>query len=551
MNSKKAKGQNLLVGAMVLLISNLLVKVIGAIYKIPLTNMLGTRGMAYFNAAYSFYVTIYLVSTAGIPVAISRMVATAEAQGKRRESRRILKVALILFSIVGFVAMAVMMLLAKFYAERIQIPDSYLSMYAIAPTLFFICISSTFRGYYQGKKNMTLSAVAQVIEALSKLLIGLAAVKLFIDVFALRTTSAYAISGVTVGVVLSLVFALFYHFKESKYEEIPENDTAPLRSSKSILGELAMICIPIAVSSCVTGLTRFVDTSLIVTSLRSIGVALDTAESLYGAFSSIVISLMDMPPTLITPLAISLLPNLAEAFASGDKPKAFSTIDSSFRVGSLIAFPCTFGMACVSGGIIRTLFREEFISGTELTNSAVCASALSIVSVSIFFLAMIAITNSILQAWHREIFPIISSICGILVKCVAEYVLLRIPGMGINGAALSTVACHFTIILMNVIFVIKFTGYVPNIGKIFMKPLIAGAVCGGCALVTFRATDILTAGHIAGRTQALVCLVPSVGVAAIIYVVALGIMKGFVKEDILMLPKGRKICSLLEKIKAI
>ena len=551
MNSKKSKGQNLLIGAMVLLISNLLVKVIGAIYKIPLTNLLGTRGMAYFNAAYSFYVTIYLVSTAGIPVAISRMVATARAQGKYRESRRILKVALVLFSIVGFVATMIMILLAKFYATKIDIPDSYLSMYAIAPTLFFICISSTFRGYYQGKRNMTLSAIAQVIEALTKLVIGFAAVKMFINTVELRTTSAYAISGVTIGVVLSLAFSLFYHWQMKKYDDIPADDTAPLRSNRSILAELAMICVPIAVSSCITGLTRFVDTSLIVTSLGDIGVIRETAESLYGAFSSIVISLLDMPPSLITPLAISLLPNLAEFYAGKDKVRAYATIDSSFRVGSLIAFPCTFGMAFVSEGIIRTLFREEFIDGTTLTNSQVCAPALSLVSVSIFFLAMIAITNSILQAWRREIFPIISAMCGIVAKCIAEYILLRIPGMGINGAALSTVVCHFTIILMNVIFVIKFTGYIPKIRKIFLKPLVAGILFGVGALVVYNVLEHITMGRIDGRSQALICLVPAVGVAAVIYVAALAVMKGFVREDIEMLPKGRKICSLLTKIKAM
>ncbi len=551
LKDKKSKGQNLLIGAMVLLISNLLVKVIGAIYKIPLTNILGTQGMAYFNAAYSFYVTIYLVSTAGIPVAISRMVATAEAQGKQRESKRILRVALVLFSIVGFVAMMIMILLAKWYAGKIDIPDSYLSMYAIAPTLFFICISSTFRGYYQGKKNMTLSAVAQVIEAISKLVIGLWAVKLFIDTFKLRTTAAYAISGVTIGVVLSLVFALTYHFKEIRNETVPAEDTQPLRSNKSILAELVMICIPIAVSSCVTGLTRFVDTSLIVTSLKDIGTAAETAESLYGAFSSIVISLMDMPPSLITPLAISLLPNLAQAFAAKDKQGSFSIIDSSFRVGSLIAFPCTFGMACVSGGIIRILFKEEYISGTNMTNSQVCESALSIVSVSIFFLAMIAITNSILQAWRKEVFPIISAIVGIVVKCITEYILIRTPGMGIDGAAISTVACHFTIVLLNFVFMLKFTGYIPNIRKLFMKPFIAGAMCGVGAFLTYRVVIHLSDGQLYGRSRELVCLVPAVGVAALIYVVALSVMKGFVEEDMMMLPKGKKICAVLRKIKAM
>ena len=208
-------------------------------------------------------------------------------------------------------------------------------------------------------------------------------------------------------------------------------------------------------------------------------------------------------------------------------------------------------MACVSEGIIKTLFQERYIEGTSFTNIQVCTPALSIVSVSIFFLAMIAITNSILQAWHREIFPIISSACGIVVKCISEYLLLRIPGMGIDGAAISTVACHFTILLLNFIFMIKFTGYIPNIRKLFMKPFIAGAMCGAGAFVTYRVVRHLVGGQLYGRSRELVCLVPAVGVAALIYVVALSVMKGFVREDIMMLPKGRKLCSLLEKIKVL
>ena len=551
MNNKKAKSQNLLIGAMVLLISNLLVKVIGAVYKIPLTNMLGDEGMKCFNSAYSVYVTIYLISTAGIPVAISRMVSTAQEKGNQRESKKILKVALVLFSIVGFVAMMVMMLAAKGFAKAVSMYDSYKSMYAIAPTLLFICISSTFRGYYQGKRNMNLSAIAQVVEAVSKLFIGLIAAKLVIDIFDISLTAAYAISGVTIGTLLSLIVSLFYYIKESRNEVILEGSQESVRSTKSILCELAMICIPIAISSCLTGLTRIIDTSLIVNGLNDVGVDIETGGRLYGVYSSIVVSLLDMPPSLITPLAISLLPNLVAYYTSKQKQKAYLTIDSSFRIGSLIAFPCVFGMAFVSEGVIRTLFVDKIVEGTNYTNIQISSPALSVVSISIFFLAMIAITNSILQAWHREIFPIISALCGIGVKCVTEYVLLRIPGMGINGAALSTVACHFTIILMNLIFVIKFTGYVPKVTKIFAKPLFAGLFCGVGAYFTYMGLDMLTTGHLFGRTQALICLVPAVGVAAVIYVAALAVMKGFVREDIEMLPKGKKICAFLTKFKAM
>lgn len=544
------KGQNLILGALILLISNILVKLIGAVFRIPVYNMLGD-GMAYFNAAYNFYVTIYLVSTAGIPVAISRMVASADAEGKYRESRRILKVALGLFTAVGFVAMSIMLLFAKSYAKHIEIEKSYLCMYAIAPTLFFICISSTFRGYYQGKKNMTLSAFAQVIEALSKMLVGIVAVWLFLPKLELHETAAYAISGVTIGVVLSLIFALFFHLHERRGETIPESDTAPLRSRRSILRELAFICIPIAVSSCVTGLTSFVDNNLIVTGLTDAGVAEATAISLFGAYTSIVVPLFNMPPTLIYPFAISLLPNLAQAYTEKNMELARKGIDSALRVASLIALPCAFGMASIPKGIIGTLFNEMIIDGATYTNIEVTMPALSLISVSIFFLAMISITNSILQAWHKEYMPILSSLCGIIVKWIVEASLLRIPGVGIVGAAASTLACHFTILLMNLIFTVKYTGYFPKMSKIFLKPLVSAALCGLGAYFAYGITESFASGSFSGKPLALVCLVPAILVAVVIYVTSLSVLKGFEEEDILMLPKGRKLCSILRRIHAM
>lgn len=547
MNSSK-KGQNFLLGALILLLSNIAVKVIGAIYRIPMYNMLGD-GMAYFNAAYNFYVTIYLVSTAGIPVAISRMVAASDAKGNYAESKRILRIALGLFTAVGFLAMSIMMIFARPYAAHIGIDNSYLCMFVLAPTLFFICISSTFRGYYQGKKNMTLSAFAQVIEAFSKLCIGLLAVWLFLSKFDLHVTAAYAISGVTIGVIFSLLFALAFHARHANDDLSVNSDGYLPRTRGSILRELIFICIPIAVSSCITGLTGFVDNNLIVNGLTGAGVVEETAISLFSAYTSIVIPLFNMPPTLIYPLAISLLPNLTEAYTAGNETRARDVIDSSLRVAAILSLPCAVGMMAVPGGIIRSLFNEKLIEGMSVSNCDVTAQALAIISVSVFFLAMISITNSILQAWHKEYMPIVSAFCGVVVKWIVEMCLLRIPGVGVRGAAISTLACHFTILLLNTIFSVHYTGYFPKASKIFPKPLAAAVGCGVGAYGTYRLMQLLTNGRIGGMWQARICLAVSIAAAGLLYVLILGVLKGFIEEDIRMLPKGDKLCRILKKIK--
>ena len=150
-----------MLGALILMISNIAVKLIGAFLRIPLTNIIGVEGMAYYNAAYSIYVTFYTISTAGIPVAVSRMIATANSQNNHKEIKKIFKVAFWLFFVIGVVGTTVMMLFAKQFAASSKMPDSFYAMLAIAPTIFFICLSSAYRGYFQGLQNMTPTAVSQ------------------------------------------------------------------------------------------------------------------------------------------------------------------------------------------------------------------------------------------------------------------------------------------------------------------------------------------------------------------------------------------------------
>lgn len=542
----KKTGQTFVFGAVVLMASNILVKLIGALFRIPLTNIIKVEGMGYFNAAYSIYVMFYNISTAGIPVAVSRMVAASASKGNYKEAQKIFDIALKLFVVIGVVGTAVMMAGAQFFAEWSKMPDSSYAMLAIAPTIFFICVSSAYRGYFQGMSDMVPTAVSQVIEAVGKLGIGLAAAIYFTrNAYPVKITAAFVISGVSIGVALSMFYAMAVKIKYAsspEYRAKIQNCPYNARPSKSILSELVITAIPITLASSIMGLTNVIDTFLIANRLISAGVSAKAAASYYGTYSSMVIPLFNMTPTFIYPFAISAIPAVSSAIAAKRLDKAYSSIESAFRNCAIISIPCAIGLASMSRGIVRLLFKEEMIKNgaSSVSSTELAAPALSVVACAIVFLGVIAITNSVLQAWRLERYTLVSTGAGVAVKFAATYIVTGIPGTGIIGSAVGTMLCYFTIMAINLFFVIKKTGYVPNVGRIFVKPLLAGVCCGVSALIfNFVLLNV-------GIPEKLTTLVAIAGAVAV-YFAVLVFGKGICRDDVLMMPKGEKICGVMDK----
>lgn len=563
------KSQTYVFGAIILMISNVLVKIIGMFFRIPLTNTIGVEGMAYYNAAYSIYVSFYMISTAGIPVAISRMIAASNSQNNIREVKKIFSLAYKVFFVIGVAGTAIMIGFSKQFAAASGMPDAYLAMIAIAPTLFFICLSSAYRGYFQGLQNMVPSAVSQVIEAVGKIGIGLFAAWYFYSVKGceLPVVAAYVILGVTIGVAAAAVYiavAKRMFTSSAMWKQTVEGCAdMQVRSTKSLLYELIITSLPIALASSIMGLTNTVDTMLLARRLAESGITRSAATSFYGTYSSMVIPLFNMAPPLIYPFAISAIPALSAAIARNKRSECESNMMSAFRMGALIAIPCSIGMASMSRGIISVLYNNQKIDvsfsafRTMMNTSAqiypqadfssvgyvnsldLAAPALSVVASAIFFLAVISITNSILQAYRFEKQTIVSTTLGILVKIGATYALSSISGIGIMGSAIGTAAGYFTIMSCNIFFVVTKTKFVPSFTKIFLKPLIAGVCCGAAAF----AVNALLVGRLGLKLSAVVSII----IAAAVYVAVIVAIKGINRYDIMMLPKGDKICAVLDK----
>lgn len=543
----KQKSQTYVFGAVILMLSNVLVKVIGAVFKIPLTNTIGVDGMAYFNAAYSIYVSLYMISTAGLPVAISRMVAASNSRGNLKEVNRIFTIALRLFVVIGLAGTVVMIAFSRSFATFSKLTDSYLAMIAIAPTLFFICLSSAARGYFQGLQNMVPTAVSNILEAVGKLGIGLLSAWYFYIVkhYELPLVAAFVISGVTIGVIGATVYIYIvkarYHASSEYKQRLAASTDMPVRTWQSLLRELIVTAIPIVLASSIMGLTNTIDTFIMARRLVEAGITEAAAASFYGTYSSMVVPLFNMIPPLIYPFAIGIIPALSAAIAAGKKEECAGQMESAFRMASIIAFPCAIGMGVLSENIISFLYRTEAIDtgSGQVTTLTLASEALSVISCSIFFLGIIAITNSILQAHRYERKTILSTTTGIVVKLIMTYLISGIPGIGILGSAIGTALCYLTIMSMNLYFVIRYTGFVPQIRRVFLKPLISGILCG---VVAWGIAYALS-GHLPAKLVTLA----SIACAALVYVVVLLFIKGINRAEVLMLPKGEKICAFLEK----
>ncbi len=542
----KETKQTFVRGAFILIFANIAVKVIGALFKIPLTNIIGVQAMSDFNQAYSYYALFFMISTAGLPVAISRIIAAANARGNRREVEKIYSVAMRLFFLIGIIGSLILAVFSGVIANAVAVPELWQCILAISPTLFFICLTSACRGYFQGMQNMIPTAVSQTIEAAGKLIIGLAAALWAKSHgFSDAQMAAAALTGITVGVVLSFIYCFIS--KRSVQRALGEIPRMRVRSSKSIMKELIRIAIPITVSSSIMYLTTVIDSSMVISRLISIGYDKEIAQKFFGSYTSMAVTLYNLPPNSVNPFAISLIPQISANIARGAVKATKRVMDSTLRICSTIILPCAFGMGALSERLIALLFRNEELTidaeGKLIGSVPLAGGLLKVLAPSIFLVSIIYVTSAMLQATGNERLSIISAGAGILTKLVSSYILLGVPRLGIYATPISTTLCYLVILISNMRFLVKTTGYRPSIRRIFLKPRIAGAACALAAIGSAWLFDRFLPSKL---TTILAVIVAAAAYAAVLFLI-----KGVNRRDVVLLPKGEKMLALLERFKLV
>lgn len=584
MSEKETKKQNVLGGAIVLVVATALVKVIGAIYKIPLTSIIGSLGRGYFASAYNIYTPIYAISMAGLPVAVSTIVSKNVALGKYRDVKQVLKVTFPLFLLLGLVGTGAMFIAAKPYVDSVGSPLALYSVFAIAPSILFCCVMSTYRGYYEGLSNMYPTAISQVIESLGKLIFGLTLSKFVIDyafkqieatgevfgtvikqesdtaiVYAMA--AAAAIVGVTLGTVFACIYTILRH--KIKKDGITQEKlvNSPLAGTKkATMKEIIAIAVPTAISSLVLNITNFIDTWMIQNRLESVVVkhfdeimsiygdsitAASVAKEnihtfLYGAYDT-TMDFKNLIPTIMMTLGVSAIPIISGAMAKKDHKLVGETVNTVFRMTMLIALPAGAGFMALSGPILTLLYEGT----ANEPGISVAAPVMALYGLMMAILTLSAPLTNILQAIGRADVPAKSLALGCGIKIGLNYLLIGIPSINVNGAVFGTAAFYLFCIIYNYAVLKKETGVKIDLKTVIIKPLVASVLCGVSAYGVYTVVS-----RVAGFGNTLACLA-GIAVAVLVYGISVLLMKTLVKNDILMLPKGEKIAKILEKYRLI
>ncbi len=550
MEEKSAKGSaaggktrsRFFLGVIALTAGNLFVKLVGLILKIPLHDMLGDAGMTYYNNAYDIYAWLFTVATTGLPTAIALMISEDRAKGKIKESRKILHVTLGLFVIIGLIGTSVMLFGAPLFEKGYKIEGSAYCMVAIAPTLFFICIASALRGYFQGYQNMFPTALSEVIEAVGKLALGLLFAGYALKQgYSLPIVAAFAALGLTVGVaggMLYLIIAklLFHPERFDPEYAIVGPESEKVRGTKEIALRLLMISIPITLSSSVQSFSAVIDGMLLSNRLQQIGYSQEATAALIGNYKTLAPPLCNLPVALIAPVTASILPLLSASIAGGNRSRTKTVMNSALMITAIIELPCALGLSVLAEPVLKLLFGDN-------ASSERAAPLLSILALALFFTSMISMTNAFLQAHKLERKPIKSMLVGAVVKMVLLYVLVGIPKINIYGSPISSVIGGLSISLTNLYFIKKYVGFTPDFGKMLIRPFGASVVCVAVAMFSYQGLFHLFGRHLV--------VIPAILIAMVVYFFVVFLFRALTREDVLLLPKGEKLCGILEKMRLL
>ena len=525
----KEKKQSFVGGVATLTIAVIVVKIIGALYKLPLGNIIGTEGMTHFNAAYKIYSFLMSLSTAGLPLALSKLVSESQTLGRHNQSRKLLRVALVLFAVIGAVGTALMFFWTDGLAAIMHNSLAYWPIKALSFSVICVCIMSAFRGFTQGCENMVPSATSQVIEAVFKLVVGLALAWYFISQgMGVEMGAAGAIMGVTVSSVLAMVYMIVNHLRSSR--NTPASQDTP-QSSSVLLKRILSIGIPITLGASGMSLITLVDQSLIMGRLQSVlGLTEEAAAALNGEYEFGMV-LFNLPSSFIPPVTMCLIPFVSAAIARKDYDQTAKLVGTSLRLTTLVALPAGVGLSVLAQPILLLLYPEQRASALAATYH------LEILGIASIFVCLMLLTNGILQAHDKARVPVFTMLIGGVVKVVCNYILVGNPEINIKGAPIGTLLCYVLVAGLNMLVVHKTLVKRPSYRQVFVKPILATA---GMAVAAKGSFAVL-----APRLGSNLGVLLAICVAVVVYAVLVLALRIITKEDLEMIPHGQKLAKIL------
>ena len=520
-------------GVVVLMFSQVIIKIVGLIYKLYLTNKegFGDKGNAIYGAAFQIYAIFLTISSIGVPNAISKLVSSKVATGDNKGAYRIFKVAFAIFGLLGFIGSSILFFGANRIANiYLQIPEAEIAILALAPSVFLVSVASVLRGYFNGRENLSVTANSQSIEQIFKTIITIVLVE---QISLISSRNTILMAGVaTLATTLATLFSLFYLYryfvktKKEVWQEVISSTKYKKDSIRKIIKNILAVSIPIALCALFSVASKTIDAVTIVRILSSI-IGEENATLQYGILSGKVDTLITLPYSFNIAFATALVPTISAAIAKKEMQTAKRRIEFSILVTILIGLPCSMCMSLFSEPILNLLFPNAS-SGAEM---------LKVASWTIIVVVLIQTINGALQGLGKVNTPVIAFAISAIIKLILNLIL--IPLVGIKGAIVSSIISHI------VAFIICFTTLKRNfnisfkLSKFIFKPIISCLIMTiSSYLIYIKLYDALPQGLL---------LIISLMIGIIIYIISIFIVKILSQEEIFMIPYGQKLYRKVKK----
>ena len=535
------KGQNFLHGAAIYTVGIILVKILGAFYKIPLGNILGDEGFTHFDLTYRIYNVFLTVSTAGFPVAMSRLISESDTLDRENQVYRVFRVGIKTFLGLGVISTLLMMLFPAEMAASMGDVQASRCIFIMAPSVLLVCVTAAYRGYAQGHADMIPTTVSQVIETGVKVLVGLACAGfLYRAGYGLGICAAGAILGTTVS---SLAAMVYMQIKvRRKYQVKPvagQSDDVPDSDGK-IFWDLLRIGIPITISTSIMSLIQLADTYITLNQLQNAaGYNPVAAYALNGVYGK-AMTVYNVPSAFVVPFLSTVVPAISAARVRKNGAEVCKIAESAMRMCTLLCLPMAVGMAVLSGPCMKVLYPESASQGALL---------LFELGIVCYFMTMSLMTNSILPANGNERLPLVAIILGGAAKVIVTYILVGNPNINIYGAPIGTLSCYFVMVSVNLFFMARRMDRPMNLWRIMGRSGISAATMAVAAWAVWSLLSGLmggVSGSVLGRD--LNVLLPfgvAVMTGVIVYFVMAIALRAITEEDMKLFPKGEKLAKVL------
>ena len=527
---------NFLKGAAILAVAGILVKIIGAFYRIPLGNIMPADGMGYYQVGYQLYVLLVAVSTSGFPTATSKIIAEKRAFGDYSGAHKIFKVSFIGFLIAGVFSAVLVILGAKPILAFMETPNSYYALIALVPALLFVPIMSAFRGYFQGMQNMVPTAISQLIEQIFR-----AGIALSLAYLLLNRGSAIAAGGASfgasAGAIAGTIVIILIYFRNRKNIMLEVDSTTGFEeeSVKRIIKNILYIAVPITIGASIVPVISAIDAALVTRILQQLNYTEKEAAAKFAQISAYAQTLINFPQVLSVAMAMSLVPSIADAYSRRDHEAIRKTTNAGIRTTLLIGLPSALGLFILAKPIIGLIYYSKSPAVIAETGEI-----LAILAISLVFLTLVQSLTAILQGIGKPMIPVRNLAIGAVIKVILTYTLVSIPSIQIKGAAISTVVTYVIAALLNLYSVKKHTNVEIKFVDTILRPVIAGAIMG----IVVKLTNMYTIELIGSKFSTVL----SIAVGAVVYGFALLLVGAVTTEDLKLLPKGEKLAKMLKGI---